>query len=189
MISAPFRFNADDHSYHDAQGRVMNITTLLVISGHVDDAWFTEDARDRGTAVHKLAEEIDLGAITLDDVDPQYRGYLLAHREMMRRLDARHEYVEVACQHPTIRLAGRTDRVGTYIGLRGVLDLKTGARHRAHAIQTALQAILWAPTLMLPPNAIARFTGYIKNNGKFKVDRYHNDGDILEAERLIRRYC
>lgn len=189
MISRPFTFDATTHTYRDAFGVIPSITQLLALAGWVDDQWYTEEARDRGAAVHDLTAQVDLGALRVDDVAGDLRGYVLAHQAAMQALQAELEHIEIAAVHPTIRLAGRPDRVGRFWALRGVLDEKSGAAHKSHKIQTALQAILAEPTLGIPPEQQIRLTVYLKANGRFIVDQWTDADDIVEARRIIRRYC
>lgn len=189
MISRPFLYDEATHTYRDAYGVIPSITQLLALSGWVDDRWYTVEARERGSAVHALTAEIDLGAQLVDDVGGALRGYVLAHVAAMQVLKADLEHVEIAAVHPTIRLAGRPDRVGRFWGQRGVLDEKSGQPHKSHKIQTAMQAILAEPTLGVPPEHQIRLSVYLKASGKYAVDQWTDPGDIVEARRIIRRYC
>jgi hypothetical protein len=189
MESAPFRFDEATHEYSDQHGRILNITSLLLLSGWTDDRWYTDEGRDRGHEVHKLTADYDLGALKLDDVEGTLRGYVLAHASMMHRLAADLWHIEVAAVHPHLRFAGRCDRVGRFLGFAGVLDVKTGQKHKSHKIQTAMQAILAAPTIHLSPYDVARWTGYIRPNGRFIVEPWTDRGDVDEAYRIIDRFC
>lgn len=189
MISRPFLYDEATHTYRDAYGVIPSITQLLALSGWVDDRWYTVASRERGSAVHGLTAQVDLGAVSADEVDGALRGYILAHVAAMQAIQADLEHVEIAAVHPTIRLAGRPDRVGRFWGQRGVLDEKSGAAHKSHKIQTALQAILAEPTLGVPPEHQIRLTVYLKANGRYAVDQWTDTADIVEARRIIRRYC
>ena len=198
MSDAPlFRFDKDEHEYiHLASGRVLpHITGMLTRMGLVDDRWFTDESRDRGHAVHALTAHYDLGAIEdarhlTRSVYAPYSGWLQAHvkaRSMIQPLNML--AVEEPEVHPHYLYGGRPDRLVLIYGLKAVLELKSGPPEKAHLIQTALQAILIAPTVQLPPERVARFCLYLKSNGKFVLEQHTNQGDFLEAQRVIRACC
>lgn len=189
MISRTFRFDRETHTYSDDHGVVPHITGLLTVSGWADDKWFTEESSVRGTRVHELTAEYDWGGITLADYDGPYRGYLIAHDEAIRLVKPRFEHIEVPAVHPTIRFGGRCDRVGQVYKAGSVWEVKSGAVERAHLIQTALQAILAAPTLHLPAEAVHRYAEYVKPNGNVKLEQHKDRRDFDEAFRILRRYC
>ncbi len=185
-----FRFNADEHTYIalDTGETLPHITGLLGRSGWVDDEWYTEASAARGTAVHDLTAAYDLGALDVPSCTSKYRGYLLAHVKAMEMIQPEFLAVEEPLVHDRWRFGGRPDRVGKVYGQFAVLELKSGARAKSHPIQTALQAILVAPTLGLPPVALSRFALYWKANGKFAFEEHTRLGDLDEAYRILRCY-
>lgn len=191
MTSHRFRFDPIGHIYFDLEvGDVVpSITQMLQTVGLIDDRWFSEEGCERGTAVHELTAEYDLGVLAVAQCDSPYRGYLLGHVEAMRIVKPEWTKIEIPCVHPIYRYGGRTDRAGRMYKLRAVCEVKTGAEDRAHQIQTALQAILEAADLNLPPESVARFCLYLKGNGKFKLVEHHRRADFYEAHRIIRRCC
>jgi hypothetical protein len=187
-----FRFDAATHTYHDAHGEVPHITNLLTLAGWVDDTWFTAEARDRGTAVHQLAAQYDLGALTDEDVvnyDGDFKAYLLGHAMCARVLRPAWLHIEVGflCSRP--RFAGTPDRGGVIRKAKAVLEIKSGAPERSHQIQTALQAVLLADEFKLPPRAIQRYCEYLDERGRYKVDQHIDRRDFVEADRILRRFC
>jgi hypothetical protein len=190
----PFRFSAPTHEYVSLDtGEVFpHITGLLVQSGWVNDEWYTEESCERGQRVHRLCAEFDLGAIgpaDLGSVDERYAGWIRAHAKAMQVLRPEILAVEEPAVHPVYRFGGRPDRLVKLYGLISILELKSGVPHKAHPIQTALQAILLAPTVGLPEDGIARFTLYLRKNGKFTLERHPRRADLDEAHRLIRAHC
>lgn len=189
--SSQFRFDARLHEYFDlATGDIIpHITGMLHTAGLIDDRWYTEEGCERGTAVHDLTAEFDLGALDVATCDSAYRGYLLGHVEAMRIVRPEFVKIEQPNVHPVLRFAGRTDRVGRIYRLAGVMEVKTGAADRAHQIQTALQAILEADEMNLRPEALARFCLYLQANGRFELVEHHRRADFDEARRIIKRCC
>ncbi len=193
MRELVFRFDRVNHEYISADtGEVFpHITEMLERTGWIDDRWYSEESSDRGTAIHKLAAEFDLGTLRVTPQEPKtiFRGYLLAHVKAMAIARPKMLAVEEPLVHPTLRFGGRPDRDVFVYDLRAVWELKSGAAERAHQVQTALQAILIAPFAQLPPEAVARFVEYVKDKGKFKVEHHVDRRDFDEARRIIRTCC
>lgn len=191
MPSAQFRFDAALHEYFDLDtGDVLpHVTGMLAQTGWIDDRWYTEEDSERGTAVHDLTAEYDLGVLEVAACQSPYRGWLLGHVELVRIIRPTFIKVEVPMVHPTFRYGTRTDRTGLVYNLKAVVEVKTGAPDRSHQIQTALQAIVEAADLGLPVTAVARFVFYLKSNGHADLIEHVNRADFDEAYRIIRECC
>lgn len=187
-MKAEFRFNADAHEYIDlASGEVLpHITGMLERAGWIDDRWYTEESSARGTAVHRLTADYDLGALDVASCESIFRAYLLGHVKCMSILKPKVLAVEEPMAHRTLRFGGRPDRDVITFGARGTLEIKSGGPERGHQIQTALQAILIADEAGLPPESLTRHALYLKPNGKFKLEEHKNRKDFDEAYRVIR---
>lgn len=188
-----FRFDAARHEYTDlVTGRAYpHITGLLERDGLSSSAWCTEESRIRGTAVHRLTADYDLGALTLAGVpesDP-FRPYLAAHVAAMAATPHTFEAVEEPRVHATWKYGGRTDRAGTVYELRAVLEVKSGEPTKAHPIQTALQAILEADRWGIPPDMVGRFCLYLKPNGRYRLEEFTRVRDFDRAFRILRDYA
>jgi hypothetical protein len=192
-VSVAFRFDAGAHEYIEVgTGALLpHITGMLHATGWVDDTWFTEESSLRGQAVHRLTAEYDLGALDIESCTSRYRAYLLGHVKLMGIVRPKWNAIEEPIVHPTFKFGGRPDRDGLVFspGLNAVWEVKAAIPQRSHQVQTALQAILVAPKLGLPPFAVKRFAEYLKPNGKFKVEEHKDARDFREAERVIRRCC
>lgn len=187
-----FRFCEAEHAYYDDLGRrVPNITNMLQRTGWVDPTWYTQASRDRGEAVHALTAALDLDALDLDTCESPYRPWLLAYAHSRAIVRPSWSHVEVAFMHEHLRFAGRPDRVGEVYGAIGVVDLKSGAEHRAHQVQTALQAILVAPEVGLRPELIHRYAWYLfaakPGRWGFRLVRHTRVQDYADAREVIRQ--
>lgn len=192
MTSLAFRFEPNGHVYTalDTGEIIPSITQMLGQAGVVDDTFYTEESSRRGTEVHALTSDFDLGALDPDACLSRYRGYLLAHVQAMKILRPEFVAIEEPAVHPVYRFGGRPDRVITLRGLKGVLEIKTTAHPEpSHALQTALQAILVAQDAELPPHMLQRLCLYLKPNGKFRLEEHTRRQDFTEAERVIKRCC
>ena len=136
-------FLPETHEYLDrATGQILpSITAMLQRAGLVDDRWFTEASRERGSAVHQWCLDYDLGALRPELMPPSYAPYCAAYRDALTVLTPTWEHCEVPMAHPD-GWAGRPDRVGTMHGKPTVLEIKTGGYAPEHRVQTALQALL-----------------------------------------------
>lgn len=81
-------------------------------------------AATTGTALHALAEQLDLGQ-TLGVVPEAYRADLRAYVDATAEM--RHVLVEQFCVLDSLKIGGTPDRVVEYEGRRYIADLKTGS--------------------------------------------------------------
>lgn len=202
MSTVAFRFDAPTHAYTlaDTGQRLPNITSMLEQAGWVETLWFTEASRDRGTEVHRLVAQFDMGAIPAEDwkaLASAYRGWLLAHEKLTALVRPVWDGIEVPRVEPRYGFAGRIDRNGLVFGATAIAEVKTGPAHYKtvngyyssdHAIQTGLQALLLAPEVKLPPEAIKRFGWYLKENGRCVIEAHKDRRDIDEAKRIAKQY-
>jgi hypothetical protein len=186
--SLPFRFDRVDHVYWalDTGEMLPHITSMLARTGWINDRWYTVESSERGTAVHKLTADYDLGVLDVATVMSRYRGWLLAWVKLKALLQMTVLHVEEPMVHPILRFAGTLDRVQAVDGRTGPGELKSGDQEKSHQIQTALQAILVEPTLGIPARFQQRLAFYIQDNGKLKVRPHTDPRDLLEARRIIR---
>jgi len=191
VASAVFRFDQVRHEYIDPGSgeQYPHITGMLEAAGHVDSEWFTEDSRIRGSAVHRLTADYDLGALDLESCVSRYRGYLLAHAFAMDVMKPEILEVEQPRVHAAMHYGGRPDRVWRYDGRLAIPEIKSGDYEKSHPIQTALQAVLVAPEYGIPPELFERYGIYLKANGRAKVERFDDRRDFDEAMRIIKRCC
>lgn len=204
---ARIAFDALSHRYVDvASGRVVpHVTQLLAEVGwDPQSRWYTAAGRERGTTVHQLTSDYDLGLIPdMAALVSPYRGWLDAYVGAMRVMRPAWVLVEEMLYSERYGFAGRLDRAGHIAGQRAILEIKTCPRPPAparpiwsladrdatsHQIQTALQAILLAERDRVAPEAIARYVVYVTEQGRYKV-RLHDDvRDLHEAYRIVQTH-
>lgn len=194
MIDGSLVYNAADHTYADEAGRIRpSITALLEMDGIVDDTFFTDEGRFRGTVVHQRCLDLDLGALELSDLPPNdpYYGYIAAYDYARQVLKPRWEFHEEAfLHHLEPRFGGRPDRAGEVKGrVKSTLEIKSGGAHKAHAIQTALQAILLSSVWRIPAVNIRRYVCRLQADGKVKVDEFTRRADFDKAYDILRRFA
>lgn len=159
---------------------MLHVTEVLKLAGLVDDRFFTEEARDRGTALHLATVYFDEGNLDDESLDPAIRGGLDAYRAFYRDVHP----VILACEEPVEDLArgycGTPDRVLVINGREGVLDIKRGAESPWHAIQLAAYAHTYG-------RPMARWNLYLGQDGKYKLieRRSRLDWPVFEAALLL----
>jgi hypothetical protein len=192
-MAAALRFNAERHEYFYNDVRVPSITQMLVATGWTDPKYYTEAGRDRGTAVHDLVTAYDLGALTLATVPDKLRGYVLAYVEAMQALRPTFHAIEEMSVHPGYPFAGRPDRVAQVFAVRSIYEVKSGAPEQAHAVQTALQAILEAGKVggdhRLPATSYQRLAIYLKPSGRYTLAKHPNRRDFDHAAEVLNACC
>jgi len=194
------RFDADAHQYIDmGTGEIRrSATQLLVLAGEVTEEFYTEEGRERGTQVHRLTLDYDLGAIDVEDCVSKYRGYLLAYAALSEAVQRPEwESLEEAIAHPVLPFACTPDRVGHVYKLLSVAEIKSGpyvypkkkGRPGPHEIQTALQALAVAARKRIRPELVKRWGFYIQGDGTFKVMEFVNPADLRRAREIVREFC
>lgn len=189
MTPVVFRFDAAEHVYTVDGAPVPHITGMLERTGWIDDRWYTEESCDRGQAVHELTAACDLGALTVSTCESPYRGWLLAHQAAMILLRPTFLAIEEPDVHPHHRFGGRPDRVLELRQAKTILEIKTGGIEKAHAVQTALQAILVAGRGGLHAEAYQRYAIYYRPNGRYRLEPHDKPQDFDEAYRIIQVCC
>lgn len=193
MAGLPHRFDADDHSYTllETGEEVPHATGMLADTGWLPGKeFYSDDSKERGSAVHKLTADYDLGALELPSCVSRYRPYLLGHALAMSILKPEILAVEQSIVHPGHRYGCRPDRIWLLSRELTVVDEKSGGKEKAHRIQTALQAICVSVEHdNIPPEMIARAALYLTPKGKFVYDPHTDRRDFDEARRIIARCC
>lgn len=194
------RFDEGLHQYIDiATGEIRkSATQLLVLAGEVTEDYYTEEGRERGSQVHRLTLDYDLGAIEVEDVVSAHRGYLLAYAALTEAVQRpTWTSLEEPIAHRVLPYCTTPDRVGNVFKLLSVAEIKSGpyvypkkkGRPGPHEIQTAFQALAVASRLHIRPEIIKRWGFYIQADGRFKVMEFVNNADLRRAREIVRDFC
>lgn len=181
-------FDDRTHEYR-WDGRVVpSVTQVLKGSGFIDDQWFTEDARMRGSAVHLAIELLEEGALDWSTVDERILPHLAAYEAFRREMNFRPILVEEKGYHPIYGYAGRPDCPGVLNGKLAVVDLKTGARQNWMGLQLAAYAELleylpaYSETLErfedIPKQKPERYVLELNGSGRYRLHRYNDREDF-----------
>lgn len=138
-------FDPDLHEYREDDGTpIPSVTQVLKAAGVIDDRWYTAEARDKGSAVHKLCERYAQG----ERQDKHGRALAdLPYVNAFARWVADYCVWAIATECRVYHKVNGKPYAGTFdllaeIGRRGVLvDIKTGAPAKWHAVQLAAYAM------------------------------------------------
>lgn len=186
-----FRFNVAKHEYFLDEQRIPSASELLERGGLYGDAqrFYTEAGRDRGTEVHELTRDFDLGALDLKKLETPNRGAVLGYVAACAALKPAWTCIEETECHVGYRFGCRPDRVGVVQQRPTIAEIKRGAKARWHAVQTSLQALAVSYRTGVPAEDFQRLVIYVKHTGKFSVDTHTDRRDFDQAKDLIRRFC
>jgi hypothetical protein len=172
----------------------LSVTQVLKIAGLIDISWYTDEARDRGKAVHKateLVDEKDLDEDWLATTDDATRGRVYAYQRFCHEMP--HEIIksEFEARHYLLKFVGHPDRLVKFEGesYYTVLDLKPWGYAPWHGIQLAAyqHAIMRAfPSYGSPRRANV----YLSNDGKYRVVPHTDprDWNVFQAALIIAQW-
>ena len=179
-------FDQETHRYMLGDRPMPSVTQVLAETGIIDTRFFTEDARDRGTAVHLATQYLDEGDLDMESVDPAIRPYLDAWELAIDELGIRILEIEKRVWSSTYGYAGTLDRVATINDEKAIIDIKTGGKPGpATALQLAAYAEAYAsghdPDVvggLRPPVSYRRFAIWLRNDGTYRPIEYTDRSDI-----------
>lgn len=176
-------YKFDQHHYP----RVTSVISEMIL-GDDGKKWFTEESRQRGTDVHRICELYDNKKIDLNSIDESYMGYFRAYRAFQNDCTPMWEAVEKRRVSAAMCFGGTIDRVGTMMGNKVILDIKTGQPAKWHGIQLAAYNYLWNGNTSI----LARYTLILKkhNRGDYKLVRHDDrkDFEIFKAALTVYNY-
>lgn len=133
------RFDAETHKYFIQDVCVPSVTQVLKECGIIDDRFYTEEARERGKAVHLATQLLDEDDLDWDSLDPSLEGYVRAYERFKTESGFVPVLIEERVYNPVSMYAGTLDRTGYFSNIKNktLIDIKSGAPEPWAAIQTA----------------------------------------------------
>ncbi|MGH9438474.1 MAG: hypothetical protein ACRD22_11415 [Terriglobia bacterium] len=185
-------FNEEQHVYRVGGVIRPSVTQALKDAGLIDTAWYTEEARLRGKAVHAATQFLDDDDLDWDTVLPQYCGFVHAWEQFRRdsgfRISCDSEnrpFLEYRLYHAAFGYCGTLDRLGMIGSSEYLIDLKTGDPEGWHGYQLAGYS-------QCLPDALARrrMTVHLKANGRYAtreygLDRFAHDWQVFSASVVV----
>ncbi len=135
-------FDADAHVY-TVDGIVRpSVTQVLSGVGLIDDRWYTDEARARGSAVHAACHYLDEGDLDWSSVAAEIRPYLSGWEKFKADTGVELLSLEQPVYNSLLGFAGTLDRKAILQGLEKewILDIKTGGPEDWHRLQLAAYA-------------------------------------------------
>ena len=159
------------HLYTAAGVERPSVTQILKDAGLIDTTGHTEEARERGKAVHLATQFLDEDDLDWNTVVPNYRGYVQAwerfkteSRFQIGRDASGKLLIEYRLFHSVSGYCGTLDRLGTIGTAEYLIDIKTGDAEEWHGYQIA------AYSQCLPnPHSRKRMTVHLRASGSYST--------------------
>ena len=161
-------FDEERHAFFWKGQPTPSITQVLKAEGCIDDQWYTEEGRVRGTYVHFATELHDRAPERQIQIDPALEGYYQAYLRFKQDTGFLPipELIEAKLYSAAYDFAGIPDRAGLLNGNKVIIDLKTGAvDEEVVKLQTAAQEILMAEHGPFS----ARYALQLKTDGSYRL--------------------
>lgn len=172
-IDDRLEFDRNCHLFRLDGRLIPSITQAMLSAGLIDTTWFSEYARDRGSAIHLATAYFDLGVLDADYLDGAQAGYLEAWDLCCREHGCRwvEGGIEQIVYSVPLQLAGIIDRNGFWEGDPAVVEIKTGELLLSAGIQLQLQSE------MLPPGSRRRIAVRLYENGRYEWKEFKDRED------------
>jgi hypothetical protein len=155
-----------------------HVTGILYQAGLVDTRWFTDEARDRGSAVHLATQYLDEGDLHWPDLDPSVVSKVKRYQQFKDEVRPEILSIEEAVINEAYQYQGRLDRIVVIGGRKGVLDIKSLTKAPWQAIQVAMYAACF------PGPSLARWTLHLSDE-RYQLIEHTNRGDWRVAAAAI----
>ena len=107
-------FDKEQHIYRSNGIVIPSVTQILLAEHFIDETWFTEWSRDKGSMVH-LAIKYDIaGELNEETLDEEIRPYLSAFRKFMSETGFKVERSEIPAINIIYYYAGTPDLIGCF---------------------------------------------------------------------------
>lgn len=168
--------DAESHRYFYRREPVGGVTEIVQALGIVEPRWFTDYARERGTAVHLAIQYLIEDRLDWSTLDPRIVGYVRAAERFMSDAGIRGPcMVEYLVHHPALRYAGRLDLFAQVFGQGAVIDFKSGGLGCANIQTAAYEEALRIETGAVVP--YRRMAVQLRANGTYRKEDYRSAQD------------
>lgn len=185
-------FDPATHTYHINGRRVPSVTQVLSAAGMTNGAYWTPEARDRGTYVARATEILDRDPddFDWDAVDEDKVGYVRAWERFKYESGCEIVASEQQVYSEAWQFAGTLDRIARLISmyepskLRVLIDIKTGSGAEWHRFQTA------GYRLGRDERPLGRAAVYLSPNGSYRYveHRERRDEDVFKAALTVAKW-
>lgn len=193
MADALLSFDATTHTYQHRGQDLISVTTAMKVAGLMGDtSFYTDEARDRGTAVHWMTEQYDRGTLDCGLIDVELAPYLTAYQAFQQDHQPTWSHIEAKRADIGLLYAGTVDRAGTLATTKHgvVLDIKSGSQAPWHRVQLSAYRRLLAAEL--PPPLVVRYALYLSAEGTYRLDTLplddREDWQIFQAALALAQW-
>ena len=171
MATPPIQHVLTDDHRHLVNGDQWPGVTEVIGSLDLQGSMPADFYLDRGTAVHRATELLDLGTLDESTVDPEHvLGRLNAYKAFLEDVHPIILDVEQLVRNPRWKYCGKLDRRLKIRGREGILDIKCGAEEKWHRLQTMGYRLCFR-------RRMARWCLYLKDDGTYKLREHDNPSD------------
>lgn len=114
LLDSPIEFKKESHVYYCDKVVLPSVTSILKSEGCIDDTWFNDYVRDRGSNIHLACHLDDINDLDEDTVGKVERPYLDAYRKFKRESGFVVEESEVPKANIELMFAGTPDKIGHF---------------------------------------------------------------------------
>lgn len=134
-----FHFDAERHLYFLNGTNIPGVTSCIKAANLIDDRWFNDESRERGTAVHLACFYLLHNDLAWESLDYEILGYVQGFAKFLATSGFKPDlrYCEVPRYHPTLLYGGTPDLLGWLNGRYVLIDIKSGIVGLSAQIQTA----------------------------------------------------
>ena len=154
-----------------------HVTDILARAGLIDTAWFTDEARDKGSALHLATQFLDEGDLDWQTVDPAVLPRLRQYQRFKDEVKPEIVEIEKSVINDALRYCGRYDRRVRIGGREGILDLKGPTQAPWHRLQT----MLYSATFQRP---MARWALYLSDE-RYKLIEFTGRDDWEACKAIL----
>ncbi len=164
-------FDKATHTYRIDGVIVPSNTQVLAEAGLVDLRWYTDEGRERGSAIHLAAQLIDEEDLDCLSVDPRFAGRVRAYERFKIESGFVPNLIEIPYYNYPQRYGTTIDRTGS-LPKRGeiLLELKTGQVEAWAGLQLALQNECLEKRL-------PRFALELREDGTYRLHEFTDPND------------
>jgi hypothetical protein len=150
-----------------------HVTDILKDAGLIDATWFSEEARDFGTAVHSAIQFLLDDDLDEDALDPAVGLRVASFKRFLFECGGFNTHqTEYHVEDPIIGYQGTLDILGAFVStpaITAIIDLKNGQPQPWHALQLAA----YGHAISVP---VRRYGLYLSDTG-YKLIEYRDRND------------
>lgn len=159
----------NDHVYLVDGKEYPSVTTILRDTGFISTAFYTDEGRQIGEAVHAACEYLDRGiSFAVSHLDPRVSGRVRAYEKFRKDTGFKPILIEEMVFNKDHLYCGTLDRTGIMNGREVLIDLKSGTAPTWAGCQ------LWAYAMCLGGSLFIKdqYVLQLKATGKYVLTKF-----------------